>query len=652
MGRINILDKDTSNKIAAGEVVERPSSVVKELVENSIDANAKNITVEIEDGGARLIRIIDDGDGIVEEDIEKAFMPHATSKITKVEDIYSITSLGFRGEALPSIASVAKVTLKSKPVSQEFGKEIAIEGGEVLERGDSSLNNGTIIEVQDLFYNVPARKKFLKSSSKEASAIGDIITRIALANPDISIKYFNNGKKVVHTYGNGKIVDTIRTIYGKQISESIIYFENPGDKITIHGYIGSEEIARGSRTHQSIYVNGRYIKNRTLTVAVENAFKSFATCNKFPFFVLFIEIYPEFVDVNIHPTKSEIKFDNERAIFKMIFDAVHKSLREEVMDSFNMPEEDLRDKEVVFQTEVPEIEKISFDIKEKTDVKLPIELNINNESDFEYTTPNNTVNEYTSQLVNEPVNKPAIISNEIYVEDKQVNEASLDSGATLGKSNEVYSTCNIEHKSYDTRVYIPDTQAKFPKLDVIGQFNKTYILAQQGEILYMIDQHAAHEKILFEKYYKDIKNQSIVIQPLLVPSVVHLSLDDYAVYEENLSLFNDTGFTVEDFGSNSVILKEVPYFLGKIDSKSLFLSMIDDLKNLGFGKPIEIKYNKIASMACRAAVKANDYLTNLEMSKLIEELRFIDDPFHCPHGRPTIIKYTSYELDKKFRRIV
>lgn len=645
MGRINILDKDTSNKIAAGEVVERPSSVVKELVENSIDANAKNITVEIEDGGARLIRIIDDGDGIVEEDIEKAFMPHATSKITKVEDIYAITSLGFRGEALPSIASVAKVTLKSKPSNQEFGKEIVIEGGEVLQRGDSSLNTGTIIEVQDLFYNVPARKKFLKSSSKEASAIGDIITRIALANPDISIKYFNNGKKVVHTYGNGKIVDTIRTIYGKQIIENIIYFENPGDKITVHGYIGSEEIARGSRTHQSIYVNGRYIKNRTLTVAIENAFKSFATCNKFPFFILFIEIYPEFVDVNIHPTKSEIKFDNERAIFKMIFDSVHKSLREEVMDSFNMPEEDIKDKEVIFQTEVPEIEKISFDITERTDVKLLIEINPETKSNFEYTMHNESTNTSNKESLDVPVSEPSAISNKTAIQDMKVQE-------DINTSYRAVITPKDSDKTIEPIIETNIQQAKFPKLDVIGQFNKTYILAQQGEILYMIDQHAAHEKILFERYYKDIKNQSIVIQPLLVPSVVHLSLDDYAVYEENISLFSDTGFTVEDFGSNSVILKEVPYFLGKIDSKSLFLSMIDDLKNLGFGKPVEIKYNKIASMACRAAVKANDYLTNLEMSKLLEELRYIDDPFHCPHGRPTIIKYTSYELDKKFRRIV
>lgn len=628
MGRINILDKDTSNKIAAGEVVERPASVVKELVENSIDAKSKNIIIEIEDGGSRLIRIVDDGMGIDDDDIEKAFMPHATSKIKSVEDIYSIKSLGFRGEALASIASVSRVTLKSKPKEQDFGSLITIEGGEIVDRGNTSVNNGTVIEVQDLFFNVPARKKFLKSSSKEASVISDIITRIALSNSNISFKYYNNGKKVLHTFGTGKEEDTIRAIYGKQISDNINYFENPSDKITIHGYIGTEEIARGSRNNQSIFVNGRYIKNRTLTVAVENAFRSFATCNKFPFFILFIEIFPEFVDVNIHPTKSEIKFDDERAIFKMIFDAVHKAMKNEVMESFSIPEEEgIKDREFIFQTEIDKVEPIEFNIKEKTEVTIPMDLSVLNEK------PNLEVEKsnFTYEIIHsdkESYNKPT------EQERKDIKEEIKEEAIEL-------KTERQENKI-----------AKFPPLDIIGQFNKTYILAQYADTLYMIDQHAAHEKILFEKYFNDIKNQSIVIQPLLIPSVVNLSLDDYAIYEENENLFKETGFLVEDFGMNSVILKEVPYFLGKIDSKALFLAMIDDLKNLGYGKPVEIKYNKIASMACRAAVKANDILTNLEMKKLIDELRYIEDPFHCPHGRPTIIKYTSYELDKKFRRIL
>ena len=348
MKRINILNEDTANKIAAGEVVERPSSVVKELVENSIDANAKSILIEIEDGGTSLIRIVDDGDGIYKDDITKAFLPHATSKIKESEDIYNIHTLGFRGEALPSIASVAKVNLKSKTKDDEFGYEINIEGGKFSEVTQCGINNGTIIEVRDLFFNVPARKKFLKSTSKEASLINDIITRIALANPNISFKFFNNSKKMIHTFGNGDIKDTIRTIYGKTISDNILYFEDSDDLVTVYGYVGKEEIARGSRNNQSIFVNKRYIKNRSLAVAVEQAFKSFSTVNKFPFFILFIEIYPEYVDVNIHPTKAEVKFNDERSIFKKIFGSVHKSLRDEVFDSFSIEEERIKKKKSLF----------------------------------------------------------------------------------------------------------------------------------------------------------------------------------------------------------------------------------------------------------------------------------------------------------------
>ena len=341
MKRINLLDENTSNKIAAGEVVERPSSVVKELVENSIDANSKNITIEIEDGGCSFIKIIDDGDGIHKDDIKKAFLPHATSKIQCAEDIFSINTLGFRGEALASIASVSKVNLKTKPHDSSFGREIIIEGGEILEEKDCGVNSGTTREVKDLFFNIPARKKFLKSFTREGSIITDIINRISIVNPDISFKLFNNGKKVLHTFGSGNTKDVLRVVYGKKISENLVYFEGTREEISISGYIGKEAIARGSRNNQSIYVNGRYIKNKTLVAAVENAFKSFSTVNKFPFFVLFIDVYPEFVDVNIHPTKAEIKFKDDRMMFKIVFDSVHKYLKEAIFDDFKLPEEEM-----------------------------------------------------------------------------------------------------------------------------------------------------------------------------------------------------------------------------------------------------------------------------------------------------------------------
>ena len=359
MKRINILDEHTSNKIAAGEVVERPSSVVKELMENSIDAESKNITIEIEEGGVSLIRIIDDGHGIHREDIKKAFLPHATSKIKDVDDIYSIMTLGFRGEALASIASISKVSLKSKMEDDDFGSEIVIEGGDILSINDIGTNKGTVIEVRDLFYNVPARKKFLKTISREGALIGDIVNRIALSHPEVSIKFYNNGKKVLHTYGTGNLIDVIRTIYGKNISDNLIYFESKEDAISLYGYIGKEEISRGSRNNQSIFVNGRYIKNKTIVAAVENAFKSFATVNKFPFFVLFIELYPEFVDVNIHPTKAEIKFKEDRGIFKKVFDSVHKAFKNEIFEEFYIPEEETEAKE-----KSKTIEEIKFSISD------------------------------------------------------------------------------------------------------------------------------------------------------------------------------------------------------------------------------------------------------------------------------------------------
>lgn len=642
MKRINLLDENTSNKIAAGEVVERPSSVVKELIENSIDAEAKNITIEIEDGGQSLMKIIDDGWGIHPDDMKKAFMPHATSKIKNSEDIYSIQTLGFRGEALPSIASVGKVNIKSRIEGNDFGNELIIEGGDIKSFEECGVNKGTTIEVRDLFYNVPARKKFLKSTSREGSLIADIVNRTAIAHPDISFKLINNGKKSLHTFGTGKLKDVLRTVYGKTISENLIYFEEAGDAITIYGYIGKEEIARGSRNNQSIFVNGRYIKHKTVVAAVEQAFKSFSTCNKFPFFVLFIEVYPELVDVNIHPTKAEIKFTDDRMIFKKVFDTVHKALKEDIFEDFKLPEEESR-KFTPFHEDVHE--EIKMDIKpasfvdnvtmqsfeKREEINIPVDLKSSSEFDkssslvkeerFNYEEPYDKNNTYI---------KPAY--------EKISNEEEVP----YFKYEKEESAKPLEKEK------VP----KFPPLKIIGQFNKTYILGEYDEVLYMIDQHAAHEKIMFEKYLKDIEEESLVVQPLLIPCVIDLSIDDYSYFEENKDIFSKAGFTLEEFGGNSLSLKEVPYFLGKLDPKNLFLSILDNLKSLGSGKTTEVKYNKIATMACKSAVKGNDALSDMEMIKLVEELRYIDDPFHCPHGRPTIIKFSNYDLEKKFRRIV
>lgn len=651
MKRINLLDENTSNKIAAGEVVERPSSVVKELIENSIDAEAKNITIEIEEGGQSLMKIIDDGWGIHPDDMKKAFMPHATSKIKNSEDIYSIQTLGFRGEALPSIASVGKVNIKSRIEDNDFGNELVIEGGDIKSFEECGVNKGTTIEVRDLFFNVPARKKFLKSTSREGSLIADIVNRTAIAHPDISFKLINNGKKSLHTFGTGKLKDVLRTVYGKTISENLIYFEEAGDAVTIYGYIGKEEIARGSRNNQSIFVNGRYIKHKTVVAAVEQAFKSFSTCNKFPFFVLFIEVYPELVDVNIHPTKAEIKFTDDRMIFKKVFDTVHKALKEDIFEDFKLPEEE-NTKYTPFHEDVHE--EIKMDIKpaafvdnvtmqsfeKREEINIPVDLKTHGE----FESSNSLVKEERFNY-EEPVIKTTV-SAVPYHKEEEVPYFKYE------PSKEITSNAQDYEKEEHVQPAEKERTAKFPPLKIIGQFNKTYILGEYDEVLYMIDQHAAHEKIMFEKYLKDIEEESLVVQPLLIPCVIDLSIDDYSYFEENKDIFSKAGFTLDEFGGNSLSLKEVPYFLGKLDPKNLFLSILDNLKSLGSGKTTEVKYNKIATMACKSAVKGNDALSDLEMIKLVEELRYIDDPFHCPHGRPTIIKFSNYDLEKKFRRIV
>ena len=673
MNRINILNADTANKIAAGEVVERPSSVVKELVENSLDAGAKNITIEIQNGGESLIKIIDDGSGVHPEDVEKAFNPHATSKIKDTYDIFSINTLGFRGEALPSIASIARVDFKSKVSDFDMGKELVISGGEKESLTDCSMNRGTQIEVRDLFFNVPARKKFLKTTARESALINDLVNRISLANPDVSFKLFNNNKKILNTYGNGKLIDVIRTIYGKSTAENLIYFEEHKDTASVYGFIGNDTLARASRNNQSLFVNKRYVKNRSLTVAVENAFRSFNVTGKFPFFVLFIDTYPELIDVNIHPTKSEIKFKDERFIFKVVFDAVHSAMREYVKDTFTLPEEEEKKfealKEEVIQEsldkEISTLEKLkeninykvsedkrkeeiysynpSKDYEAKTEVNIPVDF-LSKENQDEYSKFNNSLenNEFKEVSAKREISyDPILIKNEL--KDK-VSENTYDS---LESSD--YKCNKNEYGNFlEETIY---KEAKFPKLRVIGQFNKTYILAEYDSTLYLIDQHAAHEKILFEKYSSDIAKKKVEIQHLMIPLVVTLPTEDYLYYDENKEIFEKAGFKISDFGDNSIRIEEVPYFLDKLNPTELITSMINNLKKMGTGETVEVKYNKIASMSCRAAVKANDVLSILEMENLIEDLRYINDPFHCPHGRPTIIKFTSYELDKKFKRI-
>lgn len=617
MRRINLLSENTANKIAAGEVVERASSVVKELVENSLDADSKNITIEIEESGNKLIRITDDGRGIHPEDIKIAFLPHGTSKISSVEDIYDIQSFGFRGEALASIAAVSKVRLKSRMETFDYGRESYIEGGKVIYEKDVGCNLGTEIEVKDLFFNTPGRQKFLKSPQREKSIINDLVLKLALGNYKTSITLINDGKQTLRTFSEDELDKTLRILYGKEVYENVIPIENHSDILSVYGYIGKESISRGSRNRQSIFVNKRLIKSSLITAAVENAFKSFIMVNKFPFFVIHIDIFPEFIDPNVHPTKNEVKFLEERVLFKTIFDGVHSALKESLKKSFIIPEE-IEDLAIVQEDKLHKIYTSSE----------PSQIGYLND------------NHYTSEDNNLGYNKDFGFNKEANYNDKPsyIREIPIENQVEP-KGDNIYSNKEISR--------IP----KIPPIKLIGQCFNSYIIGEYLDELYLIDQHAAHEKILFEKYRKNIGNFNVVSQILAVPTIIPLTFDEYAIYKDNEEVFLNAGFMVESFGENDVLVREVPVFLGKPHINNLFHDMIENIKSMGSGLTIDIKYDKIASLACKAAVKANDKLSDVEILSLLEELRYIDEPFTCPHGRPTIIKYSLKEIEKSFKRI-
>lgn len=614
MGKINLLTKDTFNKIAAGEVVERPASVVKELVENSIDAGATEIYVEIQAGGEELIKIVDNGEGILEEDLRNAFLPHATSKIRTADDLFSIQTMGFRGEALSSIASVSKILTRSKTREQD-GREILIEGGEIRYEKYSSMDQGTLMEIRDLFYNVPARKKFLKTPSREGSIISEIVSKISMAHPSISFRLVVDGKEMLRTYGTGNQKDVIRQVYSKKVHDHVFYFENHYDSFSIFGFIGHEEISRGSRAHETIFVNKRLVQSKVITTAAEKAFKSFATSSRFPFFVINIEIFPELIDVNIHPQKAEIKFEDDGHMFKSVFGTIHQSLREGLQETFRIQEEEEPDR--YEQLRQPETGPVRIDI--------PVDV----------------------------TKDPRVVKIE---EDKKALDAMKREGAVRQQDSMLKESFE-ELKADTVPAARPEENtgkptAKFPMPRIIGQFRATYILTEIQDELYIFDQHAAHEKINFEKYMEEIKNGHVAAQGLLIPEILDLSMDDHQLYLENKEVLKEAGFLLEEFGDRSVAIREVPIFLGKTETAPYFHEILDNIRNLGKGSKEEVKYLRIATAACKASIKAYEELTMEEMRHLIETLRFIEEPFSCPHGRPTLVKLTEKDMQKMFRRIV
>ncbi|MCX7843144.1 MAG: DNA mismatch repair endonuclease MutL [Clostridia bacterium] len=619
MGKIIVLDENTSNKIAAGEVIERPSSVVKELVENSIDAGASAITVEIKNGGISFIKVTDNGSGIDEDDIEIAFERHATSKIKSARDLESIATLGFRGEALSSIAAVSTVELTTRVEKNNHGTYIKVQGGSVKEVRQTGCPVGSTFIVRDLFYNTPARYKFLKKDSTEAGYVSDVLSRIALGNPSISIKLLSNSAVVFHSPGNNDLLSAIFSIYGKEIARDVLAVSYSDEKMSLSGFVGKADIARSNRTNQSIFINGRYIKSKLISSAVDEAYKTLLMKSRFPFFVLNLDINPQLVDVNVHPTKMEVRFSQEQEIFMGVYHAVENSL----ISSSLIKEMRLEDeKEDGFRFKNTAINKPDYSQEE---------IAVSSISVSEYPETQYTPQSKTSYNIQDSIEA---------AEETKYPEPSY--------SMNNY-TC-IENNAGG--IETPKKYNSFAEYMIVGQAFSTYIILQKAEELVLIDQHAAHERIMYERLKKKYENKVKISQNLIVPLVVNMTYKEIKFLEENKDFFISLGFEFENFGNNSVIIRAVPLLDENDAIKSTFLEVIDALINSNKTINSITADETLYSIACKAAVKANKRLDDSEIRSLLEELDFLENPYTCPHGRPTAIRLTKHELEKMFKRII
>lgn len=646
MSIIHLLDENTINHIAAGEVVERPKAVVKELIENAIDAGASAITVEIKEGGISFIRITDNGSGIAKEDIPLAFMRHATSKIKTAEDLFLVNSLGFRGEALSSIAAVSQVELITKQAASLNGYRYIIEGGEEKSLEEIGCPSGTTIIVRNLFYNTPARRKFLKSATTEAGYVNDLMERLILSHPGISFRFIVNNQVRLQSSGNNNVKDILYHIYGWDISKELLPVEFNSPDITIKGYVGKPTISRGNRNFENYFINGRYIKNHIITKAIEEAYKPFMMQHKYPFTSLYYEINPSLLDVNVHPQKMELKINNGEQVYQITYNLIKDSLSKKEL--------------------IPKISLSKNDQKKVTQEKLPEPFEKNRISNLKaletlaaYQPMDNRQSaNYSGDHIS--TNTTDIGSN-ISGNNKEDNQPIWDqiNNSDIIKENHSYEATvntanNIEVK--EQLGLFSDFLSKEAVKDhrILGQIFSTYWLVEYQKELYIIDQHAAHEKVLYERILKAAKNNKHTSQMLLPPIVLTLSLKEQEAIKTHNKILEQLGYEIEHFGGNEFSIRAVPADLYNLSDKDLFLEFIDELtQELGFGQgdPLSI-LEKIASMACKSAVKANHILSTEEASSLIKELLTLENPYHCPHGRPVIISISRYELEKKFKRII
>ncbi len=612
--RIELLSQETIDQIAAGEVVDRPSSVVKELVENAIDSGATAITVEIKDGGTSFIRVSDNGCGIPKDQIRVAFLRHSTSKIRDAKDLLSIHSLGFRGEALSSISAVSRMEMITKTADELTGYHYVIEGSREVTLEEIGAPDGTTFLVHSLFFNTPARKKFLKSNTTEGNYIQEIMEHLAISHTEIAFSFLSNGKEKLHTVGNGNLRDVVYQIYGKEMTQAILPVDFSGESFHCHGFIGEPRVNRGNRNYENFFVQGRYVKSGILSKAVETGYQGFVMQHQYPFCILFFEFEDAQVDVNVHPSKMEVRFNNQQDIFLSVEHAVSKRLlnREDIAEVPIVEEEESTDFSSIYQVETPIVSEepiVSLEPKEPVKIK--------------------------------PSFEPFL---------KQTMEDAKSSFEAIKEKEVVLAEEKPAEIVYEQQTFL--TEESRPQFKIIGQVFDTYWIIEFQEKMYVIDQHAAHEKVLYERTMKTLENHTMTSQMVSPPIIVSLSAVEQEAYERCADAFTKLGFQIEPFGGREYQITGVPGNLFSIDAKALFMDMINQCLDYKPKDTSELILERVASMSCKAAVKGNNHLTYAEIEELIAELLTLDNPYHCPHGRPTIISMTKYELDKKFKRIV
>lgn len=665
MQHIQVLDQVTIDKIAAGEVIERPASIVKELVENAIDAGATHVTIEIEEGGISLIRITDDGSGIMKEDIRNAFLRHSTSKIRNVEDLLHITSLGFRGEALSSIAAVTKVEVITKTKEAILGTRYVIEGGQELSLEEAGSSDGTTFIIRQLFYNVPARRKFLKTAMTEAGHVQDLLIRLALSHPEVAFRFLNNNQEKLRTSGSGKLKDVIYNIYGRDVASNLLELDYRQGGIHITGYLGKPLITRGNRNFETFFVNGRYVKSTMISRAVEDAYKDFMMQHKFPFVVLHFQVDTETVDVNVHPTKMELRFQNQQEVYKTVFEAIHRQLLEpELIPQVEVPEPLTSPVQEKKKTPSPDLKLVRrvmpSDSKEAAAsiTTTPIDSAAPTASEQVKEEPHNE--DYFIRKMRERVmsyhnrNSSAEVKDQKKIFRPEEQKKRIQTSVHEATTYKVNETPVIQKPKqldlFEEKLLKRETRAEYR---LIGQIFDTYWLVQFQDNLYIIDQHAAHERVLYERTLKEMKNREFTSQYLSPPIILTLSMQEAELLKTHKERFERIGFEIEPFGGEEYAIRAVPANLFSIAKKELFMEMLDNLADgLSTNMTPDIIDEKVASMSCKAAVKGNNRLSAQEVDALIGELLELENPYHCPHGRPTIIAMSKKELEKKFKRIV